>query len=345
MQTAPTFPYPEPPAPGVPLEVAPGILWLRFALPFLLNHVNVYLIEDDGGWAILDTGLGNDETKAAWEALFAGPLAGQRITRVICTHYHPDHVGLVGWLTERFGCPLWMSRTDFLTTLVLQNRSFAANPAFYAERGLPLDDTVKVADGGHHYLRLITGLPTRYSRLVDGANLRIGGRDFSILTGGGHAPEQAMLYCAEERIFFPADQVLTKISPNISVHGMEPDANPLGAYLASLRRIGEIVPADALTLPGHHVPFTGLHVRLDELAAHHAARCELIADACKAAPRTPAEMLPVLFKRVMDPHQTGFAFAEVVAHVNYMVARGQLRQERSADGILRISCRQEDLRF
>jgi glyoxylase-like metal-dependent hydrolase (beta-lactamase superfamily II) len=334
-----TFPYEAPPEHGAFMEVAPGVLWVRLRLPFLLNHVNIYLIEDDGGWAVLDTGIGNDETKAAWEALFAGPLAGRRITRLICSHYHPDHLGLAGWLTERAGCPLLMSRVEFLTTLVVQNPHFAANKVFYRERGLPLDDSVKVADGGHVYLRRITGLPTQYLRLTDGETLRIGGRDFAILTGGGHSPEQVMLHCVSDRLFLSVDQVLTKISPNISVHGMEPDANPLGDYLPSLRRLGEAVPGDVLVLPGHHVPFTGLHTRLAELSEHHATRCALIADACRDAPRTAAEMLPVLFKRVMDPHQTGFAFAEVVAHVNYMARSGWLTQERCGDGVLRIKAK------
>jgi glyoxylase-like metal-dependent hydrolase (beta-lactamase superfamily II) len=335
-QSAIAFPHQEPPDHGRFAEVAPGVLWVRFPLPFLLNHVNVYLIEDDGGWAVLDTGLGNDVTKAAWEGLLAGPLAGRRITKLICSHYHPDHLGLAGWLTERFGCPLWMSRVEFMTTLVVQNPNFAANEGFYRERGLPLGDSMKVVDGGHVYLRQITGLPTQFSRLTDGQTLRIGGRDFAVLTGGGHSPEQVMLHCAADRLFLSADQVMTRISPNISVHGMEPNANPLGEYLASLRRLGEVVAEDVLVLPGHHLPFTGLHTRLAELAEHHATRCGLIADACRAAPRTAAEMLPVLFKRVMDPHQTGFAFAEVVAHVNYMVARGELEQRRFEDGILRI---------
>jgi glyoxylase-like metal-dependent hydrolase (beta-lactamase superfamily II) len=330
------FPHPEPPPPGGFVEVAPGVLWVRFRLPFQLNHVNVYLIEDDGGWAVLDTGIGNEQTKAAWELLFAGPLAGRRITRVICSHYHPDHLGLVGWLAAKFAVPLWMSRVEFLTSLAVQNPHFAANLAFYRERGLPLDDSVKVTEGGHGYLRLVTGLPTRFSRLTDGATLRIGGRDFTVFAGGGHAPEQAMLYDAADRLFLSADQVLTKISPNISVQGMEPDADPLGEYLASLSQLTALVSGDALVLPGHHVPFTGLHTRLAELAEHHATRCALIADACRAAPQTPAAMLPVLFKRVMDPHQTGFAFGEVVAHVNYMIGRGALVQERCEDGVLRI---------
>jgi len=330
-----TFPYPEPPEPGAVREVAPGILWLRFTLPFLLNHVNAYLVEEPGGWAALDTGLGTNITKAAWDMAFAGPLKGQRLTRIVCSHYHPDHMGLVGWLTERFSCPLSVTRTEFLIAKVLENAAFAANPHFYAERGLPLEYSEQVADNGHGYLRLVTGLPTQFHRLAAGETLNLGGRAFEIFTGGGHSPEQAMLYCADEKIFFSADQVLTKISPNISVYAMEPDANPLGAYLTSLADLREAIPADALVLPGHHVPFTGLHTRIGELQGHHALRCALIADAVRLAPRSAFDLVPVLFKRQMDAHQTGFAFGETVAHINYMLSRGDLIEARDDDGILR----------
>jgi glyoxylase-like metal-dependent hydrolase (beta-lactamase superfamily II) len=330
------FPMAEPPLPGEVKQVAPGILWLRFDLPYLLNHVNVYLIEDDGGWAVFDTGLGTEETKAAWEAAFAGPLHGQRLTRIICSHFHPDHVGLVGWLSQRFDAPLWMPRTEFLMVRVLENRVVAANTAFYAERGLDVEAGGRVAGDGHGYLSMVTGLPTAYRRLVAGHELRIGGRSFRVHTGGGHAPEQAMLECAADGLFLSADQVLMRISPNISVQAMEPDADPLGEYLASLNALGREIPEDVLVLPGHLLPFRGLHTRLGELARHHAERCALIADAVRTAPRTAADLLPVLFKRKMDSHQTGFAFGEVLAHVNYMRRRGELVQMRDADGMLRV---------
>jgi len=332
-----TFPYPEPPEPGAVREVAPGILWLRFTLPFLLNHVNAYLVEEPGGWAALDTGLGTEATKEAWEAVFAGPLRGQRVTRVICTHYHPDHMGLVGWLTSRFGCPLSITRTEFLITKVLETSAFAANPQFYTQRGLPPASSADVAADGHGYLRLVTGLPLEYERMLSGQTLRIGGRVFEILTGGGHSPEQAMLYCAAEKLFFSADQVLTKISPNISVQAMEPQANPLGDYLDSLNDIRREIPDEVLVLPGHHVPFHGLHTRVGELLAHHEQRCGLIAATARVAPRTAADLLPVLFKRQMDAHQMGFAFAETVAHTNFMVARGDLAQSLDPDGVLRVT--------
>ena len=331
------FPFSEPPVPGSAAEVAPGIFWLRFTLPFLLNHVNIFLIEDGNGWVAFDTGLGIDETKASWDAALSGPLHGQRLTGVICSHFHPDHVGLVGWLTERFSAPLWMPRTEMLMTRMLQHGAPASRGPFYAEHGLTPDDGARVAGEGHGYLRMITGLPDQYQRLVAGDTLRIGGRDWAVFTGGGHAPEQAMLYCAADGVLLAADQVLTRISPNISVQAMEPDANPLGEYLASLADLKERVAADTLVLPGHHLPFTGLHERVAELARHHADRCALIADAARQEPRTAAELLPVLFKRQMDSHQTGFAFGETLAHVNFMRARGEIGQTRGNDGILRVS--------
>jgi glyoxylase-like metal-dependent hydrolase (beta-lactamase superfamily II) len=169
-----------------------------------------------------------------------------------------------------------------------------------------------------------------------GGEMVIGGRRFAVLTGGGHAPEQAMLYCAEDNVFLSADQVLTRISPNISVDAMEPDSDPLGEYLASLAALRQAIAEDALVLPGHHLPFTGLHVRVYELAAHHAERCGMIAEACRTAPRSAAELVPVVFKRALDPHQTSFAFSEVVAHVNYMRNRGELAQFAGDDGVLRV---------
>ncbi len=330
------FPQPVPPNPGTLREIAPGILWLRLPLPFLLDHVNVYLIEDEGGWAALDTGLGNDVCKAAWDAAFAGPLHGKRLTRVICSHFHPDHMGLVGWLTQRFSCPLSVTRTEFLTTKVLENTVFAASPGFYAERGTTPAFGATIAESGHRYLHLTTGIPNQFERLKAGASIRVGGRNFEIFTGGGHSPEQAMLYCESDRIFISFDQVLTRISPNVSVASMEPAADPLGEYLTSLRQIRGAIPSDVLVLPGHHLPFTGLHTRVDQLLEHHAGRCEMISEATRAAAQTASDLVSVLFKRKMDEHQTGFAFGETVAHVNYMVAQGHVTETRDADGILRI---------
>jgi glyoxylase-like metal-dependent hydrolase (beta-lactamase superfamily II) len=328
-------PFPDPPVPGAVVEVVPGILWTRFFLPFRLNHVNVYLLRDTHGWIAIDTGIGLDDSKAAWSALLAGPLRGEKLSGVVVTHFHPDHVGMAGWLTERFGAPLYMPRTEYLTSLSISHRAFAANRKFYEKHGLPPDATDRVVGHGHGYLLLVTGLPTQYLRIANGDTLTLGGRRFTIITGGGHAPEQAMLYRADDNILFSADQVMMKISPNISVQAMEPEADPLCAYRLSLAALRADLPEDALVLPGHHLPFRGLHTRIGELLHHHDERCALIAEACRKAPRSATELVPIVFDRALDAHQMSFAFSEVVAHVNYMRGRGELVQFVDVDGVLR----------
>ncbi len=328
--TTETFepPFARPPEPGEVIEAAPGVLWARFALPFALNHVNIYLVEDGDGWAAIDTGIANDETKAAWDALLTGPLKGSRLTRLIITHHHPDHVGLAGWLAERFDLPVHMSETEYLTTRFFMTGREAAHGEvyhrFYRQHGMSAEEADAVAGRGHTYLEMITGLPAQFHGLDDGASLTIGGRRFNVLKGGGHASDQAMLHCQEDSLFFAADQVLERITPNVSVHAMQPEANPLGNFLRSLARLKRDVPDGTLALPGHQMPLRAVHRRIDELIDHHEKRCEIIADLCRKAPMSVYALTPALFhNRKLDAHQMSFAFSEALAHVNHMIVEGQ----------------------
>ncbi len=331
------FPLAAAPAPGAVVEIAPGVLWLRLALPYALDHVNAYLIEDEGGWVVLDTGIDDARTRAAWEQT----LAGRRVTRVIATHFHPDHVGLAGWLAERHAAPLLMSQTEYLFSWFIRATSGftdrAAAQEFYRQGGLEGQAVTELLGRGHGYLRQTGPLPPAYTRLRAGDAITIGGRRFEVLTGAGHAPEMLMLCCREARLFFPADQVLARISPNVSVWPSEPESDPLGDFLASLDAIGAVIPEDALVLAAHNLPFRGLHPRIGELRSHHAERLVRIEAACAAAPRTIADLLPMVFNRTLDPQQTGFAFGEVLAHVNHMLRAGILSAEDDARGIRRYA--------
>ncbi|WP_158812483.1 MBL fold metallo-hydrolase [Methylocapsa sp. S129] len=335
------FPFPTPPEKGEAIEVAPGILWARIPLPFRLDHVNVYFIDDGDGWAVVDTGIDDENARMAWNALLSGPLAGRRLTRLIVTHMHPDHIGLAGWLTEKFDIPLLTSQTAYIECL---NLSLAPGKLqapvyrdFYLRNGLDEATTALIATMGHDYLGMVAPLPPTFERLVAGDELAIGGRKFEVLAGDGHAPEQLMLFCRDEKLFLAADQVLVKISPNVSVAAMSPRGDPLGLYLRSLRALKADLPADGLVLPGHQLPFYGLHERASELMAHHEARCEALRQACEEKPHRPAELLTVMFTRKLDPHQMGFAFSELLAHVNYMLARGELRWAERTAGPARLT--------
>ena len=298
------YPFAEAPATGAFIEVAPGILWIRIPLPFRLDHVNIYLIEDGDGWAVLDTGIANQATRDVWEGLVAGPLAGRRLTRLIVTHFHPDHIGLAGWLCERYGLPLLTSQTCYLGCI---NISLSPNSMgdktyrdFYRSHGMADETADLVATQGNGYLRMVSPLPPMFSRLVAGDTLVIGGRRFEVMSGDGHAAEQLML------------------------------------YLRSLHATAIEIPDDALVLPGHQLPFRRLHTRISQLAAHHAERCSLLAQACAEGPKSVADLVPVLFPRKLDPHQLSFAFSETHAHVNYMVRRGELAWEKARADLMRV---------
>jgi glyoxylase-like metal-dependent hydrolase (beta-lactamase superfamily II) len=334
------FAFPTPPAPGRVIEVAPGILWARMALPFLLDHVNLYFIDDGEGWALIDTGLGDKATQAAWQPLLDTVLADRPLTRIIATHFHPDHVGAAGFLLKRFDVPLVMSATEYLQCLNLHLDPGALEAEhyrrFYLDHGLDAETTQQVVTGGHAYLRLLSGLPPTYHRVVAGDVLRIGGRDFEVATGGGHSPEQIMLVCRADKLFLSADQVLAKISPNVSVVAIDPQGDPLGQYLRSLHALRSSIDGEVLVLPGHDLPFYGVHARIEALIAHHQSRCDRILLACQAEPRSAAELVSFVYTRRLDPHQMGFAFGEVLAHVNYMRRCGLLKPAGTAGGIQRI---------
>lgn len=335
------YPWETPPGPNEVIELRPGVLWLRQTLPFQLNHVNIYLLADGDGWAMIDSGFGNEETIAAWTALFEGPLKNFNITRLIVTHSHPDHVGLAGWIVERFNCPLVMSQVEYLQSVYHQNRGTEerkeAQRLFFRRHGMDESLTDKLLGRGQDYLKRVSTLPASYRRISHGDEISIGTRRFKVITGGGHALDQVMLYCAADKLFLSADQVLSKISPNVSVWAVEPDQNSLGEYLASLASLTTTLPYDALVLPGHGVPFYGLKTRIKQLADHHEERCGMIAAACRESPKTSAELVPVVFyKYPLDAHQTGFAAGELIAHVNYMLNEGRLVVEPHTDGVLRF---------
>jgi glyoxylase-like metal-dependent hydrolase (beta-lactamase superfamily II) len=334
------YPWEQHPGPEEVVEVRPGVLWARLKLPFRLNHVNIYLLADGDGYAMVDAGFGNEETIEAWTKLFEGPLKGVNITRLIVTHSHPDHVGLAGWIVERFNCPLVMSQVEYLQSVYHQNRGTEerreAQRLFFRRHGMDESLTEKLLGRGQDYLKRVSVLPPSYRRISHGDDVVIGARRFKVITGGGHALDQVMLYCADDKLFLSADQVLSKISPNVSVWAVEPDQNSLGEYLASLASLTTTLPYDLLVLPGHGVPFYGLKTRIKQLADHHEERCRLIAEACREVSQTSRALVPVVFnKHVLDEHQMGFAAGELVAHVNYMIVEGRLTAE-TKDGVLQF---------
>ena len=330
-----------PPPPGEWREVAPGVFWARVALPFRLNHVNVYLIDDGEAWNIVDTGIANGQTEETWDRLLSGRMAGRRVSKIVATHHHPDHVGLATWLAEKCGAEVVMSGTEYLLGLTywLDSDAMKADHyrAFYRTRGLDAEIAESILDRASRYQSLTGPLPFSFRRVIEGDTLRLGSRAFQVITGGGHAPEQVMLYCPDDRILFAADQIMLSITPNVSVSPRNPTGDVLGLFLASLERMGGLFEDDVLVLPGHHRPFHGLRGRVREVTQHHDDRLARIVKACAKAPRSAADLLKTLFRYPLDRGVMALAFGESCAHVNRLLEENKIKAAIEDDGVERYT--------
>jgi glyoxylase-like metal-dependent hydrolase (beta-lactamase superfamily II) len=333
----------EAPPPGTLREIQPGLLRARMPLPFPPSHVNIWFLEHEGGWLAIDTAIASRTTRELWDQILAQPqLGGRKLTGLLITHFHPDHIGLTGWLCERFGLLPIMTRIEWLMARALWYDSgpdmLAQQIAHYQRAGCPPDYLSFVEGRGALYQRAVAELPRGFHAIRDGRSITIGGSEWRIVTGVGHAPDMATLYSAERGVLISADQILPRISPYVGLHPGEPEADPLGDFLASNERFRGL-PEDTLVLPSHGEPFTTLHRRLDQLAGHHAERLDELAEACRE-PLTAYEAAQVLFPRASaEMTQIGFTVGETLSHLRRLERQARVVAETRADGVARFLAR------
>ena len=324
------------PEPGQPIQVADGVYWARFAMPMSLDHINIWLLEDGDGWAVVDTCLAISSARETWEQLFSDFMQGKPVTRVICTHLHPDHVGLAGWLTGRFDCDLWMTREEFLMCRAMAGDTGRPAPdvalRFYTGAGYDQEQLERYKNKFGNFGRAISPLPDSFRRLVDRDTITIGGRYWQVIVGRGHSPEHASLYCPALKLLISGDQVLPRITPNVSVFPTEPEGDPLQEWLNSSARIRDILPDDLLVLPAHEAPFHGLHVRLSQLIEAHNRDLRSLFDYL-AEPKRAVDCFPALFNRDIDAASLGLATGETMAHLNCLLGRRRITRSRDAAGV------------
>jgi glyoxylase-like metal-dependent hydrolase (beta-lactamase superfamily II) len=326
------------PEPGIAMEVAGaaaghGVRWIRMPLPYALNHINLWLVEDGvDKWCAVDTGMDMGDVKLHWQQL----IAQYPLSRQIVTHYHPDHLGLAAWLQEQTGAALSMTQGEYLTAQAFANEignySPQATGELFRRHGLAADRLHALTQRGNAYRRAVPQIPATYTVLRDGDEVRIGAHAWRVIVGHGHCPEHAALYCEALGVLIGGDMMLPSISTNVAVFAPNPDDDSLSDFLTSIRKFTAL-PEDTLALPSHGRPFRGIHARVAMLEKHHAERCADLVATCRQQPHTAASLLPVLFQRdITDPHQTLFAMSEAIAHLNYLERRGELKRAE-ADGI------------
>lgn len=332
-----SFPYDVAPDPGQAVEVAEGVLWMRMPLPMALDHVNVYALDDGDGWTLIDTGMDNATCRKAWATLLAGPLAGRPIRRVVVTHHHPDHIGLAGWFQTDHGAELVTTRTSWLLARMLQldvqDRPVSESERFWRAAGMaPELIATRMAERPFNFADVVTPLPLGYRRIAEGEVIEIGGRNWDIRMGDGHAPEHATFWSRDDNLVLGGDQLLSSISPNIGVFPTEPHADPLAEWLDSCDRMKAFARPEQLVLPGHKLPYTGLPIRMRQMITNHEQALDRLHAGLVDRPRTAADCFGFLFRREITEAVYGFALVESIAHLNNLLGRGRVRREMTAEG-------------
>ncbi|AXI45307.1 MBL fold hydrolase [Sulfitobacter sp. SK012] len=330
------YPFDTPPVGAEAVEVAPGVLWLRLPLPMKLDHVNVYALDEGDHWTIIDTGFASKKSKAIWSEIMAGPLAGKPVGRVVVTHHHPDHIGLAGWFQTEHGAELITTRTAWLTARMLtldeQPVPNAESLAFYRSAGMEAAIYDKRAtERPFNFADVVTRMPLGYTRIKQGDQITMGGRNWDVHIGNGHAPEHATFWSRDDNLVIAGDQILSSISPNIGVYATEPMADPIGEWLEACERLSMLARADHLVLGGHKLPFTGLPTRMRQLIDnHHSALKRLLAYLDE--PKTAGECFSPLFKRAIGEGEYGLALVEAFAHLSHLHQTGLATRQLRADG-------------
>ncbi len=305
-----------------------GLGWTRLPVPGSLKHINVWLLEEDGGVAVIDTGLKTDESKEAWTTA----LDGRRVTRVLLTHFHPDHLGLAGWLCAEHEAPLWMNRTEFLLArMLIADKRDEPPPEAVAQNvaagWTPEQIATMVANGFGNFAAIAAELPLGHIRIKEGDVIRIGGRDWTIWVGSGHTPEHVCFVDLAGKMMIAGDQVLPRITSNVSMSLTEPEGDPLGDWLASIDKF-RALPDDLLVLPAHGEPFYGLHARLDRLEEGHRTSLDRLYVHLEKAPRRAVDCFGVLFGRAIEDEILGLATGEALAHLRRLEVTGRAVRER-----------------
>jgi len=315
-------------------RVAEDIYQVRLPLPFALNIVNVYLLRGTNGWTIVDTGINTSDARQTWRDTFqALDIHPTHIEKIVLTHVHPDHFGLVGWLRE-----LAKEHNHHLPVFVSEREHLQARWVWYGEadinferwlahHGLPHQFAFDVAssmgktiDMTHPHSPIDS-----FSMIKAGETIQMGERTFQMIHAPGHSDGQLIFYDPRDKLMLSGDHVLMKITPNIGLWE-HTDTNPLGNYLDSLAQLKQIDVR--LGLPGHKHLIEDWRGRIEGLIQHHDERLTMIHEAVTNGAHTPYEIAQKIF--ITDrftPHEWRFAIAETLAHLDFLQRRDVLLDE------------------
>lgn len=320
------------PGRGEYIAIGEHVRWYRLVSPMApMGGVNIWALRDGDGWAVVDTGFADPDSTAQWQVIL-DDLA-LPVTRIICTHFHPDHIGQVGMLQQRFDAPLFM--TDVEWHLARRINAAESSPFTELLRRCGLAEEALAALAAGRSGRFSSGLPEHCEILTPGETIAIGELRWRIETGAGHSPRPAILVSDEARLALVGDQLLMRITPHVGVDAENPEGDPLGAYLEYLHGAAAM-PDDLLALPGHGPAFRQAGLRATEIADHHYKALDSISRAL-GTPSLVSDILVPLFGRIPSGMGLVLALTEALAHLNRLVAEGRARRFLDEGGHYRFS--------
>jgi len=330
------------PQPGEPFEVADGVYWLRQPLPIALDHINLWILRDGNGWTIVDSGYDHPDCRAVWNQVFNNFLDAQSVKRVIITHFHPDHIGLAAWLAKRCDCAVWITHGEFTHYHDINTRDPIPH-------GRAIDNYAQVVGFDNSIKQAFSDFFTRDDKpdssrvtesichfIADAQEIDIDGLGWRVVTGNGHSPEHACLYCPDKALMISGDQAIARISSNVSVHATNMDANPLHDWLSSCAKLQTTIPNSTLILPAHQEPFIGINERMQQLIDDHITDLNRLRMALHR-PLSVAQARRVLFDRDLSNIDMVLATGETLSHLNYLMHGSEISLSYSVDGAAQYS--------
>ena len=313
-----------------PVQIMDGLLQLRVPIPNNpLGWVLPYLIEGDDGWTLVDSGWNVPEAFDALEQQLNDAGVGFRNLRtLLVTHIHPDHYGLAGQVKERSGAKVIIHQRE--RDLI---RSRYRNPSqllatmgdWLVMHGVPRESNEDLKTSAMPVRAFVD--PVEPDQVVwGGERLPIGRFEFEVWWTPGHSPGHICFLERGKKFILTGDHVLPTITPNVSIHP-EQQGNPLGDYIASLKRLEDLDVTRVL--PAHEYSFEDLRGRLLEIERHHEDRLDEMVACVGDGPTTAFEVARKI-KWVtgsldsFSPWMQRAALGETLAHLDYLVLEQRL---------------------
>ena len=321
------------------ITVADGVHWTRMKIPGKLDHINVYLIEDTEGWFIVDTDPQSTENQALWQTILANLSGIPKVTGILVTHSHPDHIGLAGWLQDYCAAPLYISEKEMRQAVKEQNyrqaKDYESLNRFYQQLDASPADMAALKDGLSFFDRLYGQLPSEVTLVKSGDTMQIGGTSWNLWSGSGHSIEHLCLQRASGDVLISGDQIIAHITPYVGISHLSQEADPLAGWLYSLNDMLEWISPEALVLPAHNKPLYHGEQRVQQVIAHHEHSLAKLLESL-----TQWHTVSSLGTLLGWKNKRGFArclaLEETFAHATFLVNRGQaVCDDSDLSGVLR----------